>query len=58
MPKDDKVYLIHMLELAQRVRHKVNGVTRAQFDADDNLQLALMHLIQTIGEAARMVSPI
>ncbi len=57
MPKDDKVYLTHMLELAQRVRGKVAGVTRAQYDADDNLQLALTHLIQTIGEAARMVSP-
>jgi uncharacterized protein with HEPN domain len=57
MPKDDKVYLTHMLELAQRVRDKVSGVTREQFDADDNLQLAVTHLIQTIGEAARMVSP-
>jgi uncharacterized protein with HEPN domain len=57
MPKDDGIYLAHMLELAQRVRDKVQGVTRARFDADDNLQLALTHLIQTIGEAARLVSP-
>jgi uncharacterized protein with HEPN domain len=28
-----------------------------EFDADENLRLALTHLIQTIGEAARRVSP-
>ena len=57
MPKDDRVYLTQMLELAKRVRAKVSDLPRHRFDADDNLQLALTHLIQTIGEAARRVSP-
>ena len=39
------VYLGHMLDRA----HK------SSFDDDENLQLALAHLIQTIGEAAREV---
>jgi uncharacterized protein with HEPN domain len=56
MSKDDLIYLGHMLDSALRAMNKVDGVTRAEFDADDNLQLAVAHLIQTIGEAARRVS--
>ncbi len=32
-------------------------MTRESFLADENLQLALTHLVQVIGEAARKVSP-
>ena len=32
------------------------GVTRERFDSDENLQLAQVHRIQIIGEAARRVS--
>ncbi len=35
---------------------KVAGIDRTACDADENLRLALAHLIQTIGEAARRVS--
>ncbi len=34
----------------------LGGKSRAQFDADETLQLALTHLIQTIGESARRVT--
>lgn len=54
--KDDNLYLIHMLELARKVRRHVRGKTRDDFDRDEMFQLALTHLIQTIGEAARHVS--
>lgn len=57
MPKDDSVYVGHMLDTARLAAAKVVGITRAAFDADENLRLALAHLIQTIGEAARQVSP-
>jgi uncharacterized protein with HEPN domain len=57
MPKDDHVYLQHMLETAQKIRAKVTRIDRATFDADENLRLALVHLIQRIGEAARRVAP-
>jgi uncharacterized protein with HEPN domain len=53
--KDDRLYLLHMLETSRRIEQKVAGLSRSQFDSDDNLQLALTHLIQTIGEAARLV---
>jgi uncharacterized protein with HEPN domain len=56
MAKDDLVYVEHMLDLARQIKTKVNGLDRSSFDADENLRLAITHLIQTIGEAARLVS--
>jgi uncharacterized protein with HEPN domain len=45
-----------MLDHAQKVTGKVQGKTPAEFDADENLRLALADLVRTIGEAARPVS--
>jgi uncharacterized protein with HEPN domain len=56
MIKDDTVYIGHMLDLSRKVAAKVQAKTRAEFDADENLRLALAHLVQTVGEAARRVS--
>ena len=56
MRKDDLIYVGHMLDTARLAVTKVKGVTREAFDADENLRLALAHLVQTIGEAARQVS--
>ncbi len=56
MTKDDLVYVGHMVEQARSISAKVLGKTRAEFDADENLQLALTYLIQTIGESARRVA--
>jgi uncharacterized protein with HEPN domain len=56
MHKDELVYVGHMCDLTKRAVAKVAGKTRYDFDADDNLRLALAHLVQTIGEAARRVS--
>jgi uncharacterized protein with HEPN domain len=57
MQKDDLVYVAHMLDTAEKAVQKVVGVDRTAYDANENLRLALAHLIQTIGEAARRVSP-
>lgn len=57
MQKDDLVYIGHMLDTARSVVGKVAGKSRSEFDADENLRLALVHLIQTIGESARRLSP-
>ena len=54
--RDDNVYLGHMMDTARRACAKCAGLGRAQFDADENLRLALLHLVQIIGEAARRVS--
>jgi len=57
MPKDDAVYVGHMLDMARQARELVASRTRADYDADLALRLALAHLVQNIGEAARRVSP-
>lgn len=56
MKKDDLVYIGHMLELSLDAIGRLNGRNQAAYNADDNLRLAITHLIQTIGEAARKVS--
>lgn len=57
MPQGDLLYLGHMLDASLQAIAKAAGKTREEFDEDDNLRLALTHLIQMIGEAARRVSP-
>ena len=57
MKKDDLVYVGHMLDTALSIAARVKDLSRSEFDADENLRLALAHLIQTLGEAARRVSP-
>jgi len=56
MPKDDLVYVGHMLDMARKAVDKTRGVSRRDFDNDETLRMALAHLIQIIGEAARHVS--
>ncbi len=57
MSKGDPLYLGHMLDSAEGAVAKLSGKSRIDFDSDENLRLALAHLLQTIGEAARRVSP-
>ena len=57
MPKDDLVYVGHMLDKAQEALSLVYGKSRQDYDRDTVLSLALTHLIQVVGEAARRVSP-
>ncbi len=42
MQKDDPVYLGHMLDLAEKIVANAKELTRAQYDADENLRLALL----------------
>jgi len=57
MPKDDWVYVGHMLDMAQKALDISAGKDRAAYDKDETLRLALTHIIQIIGEAAQRVSP-
>jgi len=57
MPRDDTLYLGHMLDMTRKALELSRGVDRETFESDEKLQLALVHLIQVIGEAARRVSP-
>jgi uncharacterized protein with HEPN domain len=56
MSPRDLVYVGHMLDMARKAVSKTQSISRDTYDADENLRLALIHLIQTIGEAARQVS--
>jgi uncharacterized protein with HEPN domain len=57
MPQGDALYLGHMLDVSVQAVDKIRGKSREDFDGEENLRLALTHLIQMIGEAARRVSP-
>jgi uncharacterized protein with HEPN domain len=56
MQSDDLVYVGHMLDMARKASRLVEGKSRADYDQDELLRLALAHLAQVIGEAARRVS--
>jgi uncharacterized protein with HEPN domain len=56
MKGDDGVYVGHMLDAARKAHAKVAGITRAQFDADENLRLAVTHLLQ-ISDEGRAAHP-
>lgn len=56
MSPRDLVYVGHMLDMARKAVSKTRSISRETYDSDENLRLALIHLIQTIGEAARQVS--
>ena len=45
-----------MLDQARRAHARATSVSRAQFAADEELQIVLAHRIQVIGEAARKIS--
>jgi uncharacterized protein with HEPN domain len=57
MAKTDRIYLGNMLDAAKETQQLIAGMSRAQFDQDRVARLALVHLVQIIGEAAKRVSP-
>ncbi|HEX9895541.1 MAG TPA: HepT-like ribonuclease domain-containing protein [Gemmatimonadales bacterium] len=56
MARDDRLTLEQMLDTVRRIRAMVRGRTRAAFEDDEVRQLALLHLIQLLGESASRVS--
>ena len=56
LPHNDALYLAHMLDTARKAASKVRNLTFEEFSADENLHLACLHLVQTVGEAAARVS--
>jgi uncharacterized protein with HEPN domain len=58
MLRDDLVTAGQMLDTVRRIRGMVRGRARADFEADDVRQLAILHLIQVLGEAASRLSAV
>lgn len=57
MPPDrDRIRLLHMLEHAREAMQLVAGRNRSDLDTDRVLSLALVRLLEIVGEAAARVS--
>lgn len=56
MAIDNRLTLEQMLDTVRRIRVIIRGQTRDAFDADEVCQLAILHLIQVLGEAASRTS--
>ena len=58
MPRDrDHVRLVHMLEHAEEAIRLVKGRAQSELDSERVLSLALVRLLEIVGEAAAKVSP-
>lgn len=55
--RDNRVYVGHMLDTANKASGFIEGLSRQDFDNNELLRLSLTHLLQIIGESARRVSP-
>ena len=55
--KDERVFIKHMIDTANKAIGFVSDISREDFDRDEKLRLAVTHLLQIIGEAARRISP-
>ena len=55
-PLKDEDRIRHMLEAALKASEFSKGRTRADLDADEQLTLSLVHLLEIVGEAAGKVS--
>jgi uncharacterized protein with HEPN domain len=49
---DDTMFIGHIVDMAKRAQRMIDGVERGEFEKDEKLQLALVHALQVIGEAA------
>jgi uncharacterized protein with HEPN domain len=56
MQKDDTVSLGHMPDMARKIPVREPGISKADYDANEDLRFVIAHLIQTVGEAAARVS--
>jgi uncharacterized protein with HEPN domain len=56
MPAGDAVRLRHIVDAARQAVAFVRGRSRADLDTDNMLSLALVRLLEIIGEAARSIS--
>ena len=56
MSKDDLIFVDQMLDHALKISGYLKDTNRQTFDSDEKLRLALIHLLQIVGEAARQIS--
>ena len=56
MPRDDSDRLQHMLTAARKASALTAGKSREDLEGDETLALAVIHLLEILGEAAKGVS--
>jgi uncharacterized protein with HEPN domain len=56
MKRDDNVFIKHILDSAEKISAFIEGKTRSDLDIDEKLALALIRLLEIIGEAANSLS--
>jgi len=54
--RPDELYLREMIDLCESAHEKVKDIDFDHFVSDDNLRLAVTHLVVLVGEAASQVS--
>ena len=57
MSPRDLVYVGHMLDMARKAVSKTDGLFREAYDADENLRLALINLVQHWFEELKRLVP-
>jgi uncharacterized protein with HEPN domain len=55
--RDSIVRVRHMLDAAEKVVNYISQTSRDRFDDDEMRQLALVRLIEVIGEASKQTTP-
>ena len=55
--RDPKIRFLHMHDYTLKALKMIEGQSRAEFDNDEKLQLALSRLVELIGESANTISP-
>jgi len=56
MKKDDRIRMRHMLDSARKALEFARGRSRSDLDKNEMLALALVRLLEVLGEAAKAVS--
>lgn len=57
MPKENAVYLSHILERAEKILLFTEGMTDLSFLKDEKTQSAVIRELEVMGEAAKRLSP-
>ena len=57
MPPDDDARLRHLVDAAETAIRFLERRSRADLDDDEMLRLALTKLVETVGDAAKQVTP-
>ena len=55
MRHDAAVYVGQMVDVARKILERARRLSRESYDSDEDVRLALTHLVQTLGEASRRV---